>query len=384
MKEGKQRVIIIRSNDCRSDSRVIKEANCLNDSYDVELLVWNREKSQRRNQQQIDCLGKMIMANQIHIKAEFGAGIKNIIPLVLFQIRELIFLISNRKKYDLYHACDFDTVLPAMICAKLFRKKIIYDIFDYYADDHSDSPLLYKSIKTVDNLCISLADATIICTDERKKQIKDANPTRLAIIHNSPPDESVNKKFFLSNKRIKVVYVGCLLDERFLKEQIEVISQLENVELHIGGIGPLDKYVKECSAKFDNIIYYGKMKYEDVLSLESEADILTAIYNPQILNNQYAAPNKFYEALMAGKPLVVIKNTGMDDYVSQYDMGKIIDYPNKDFSSEFKRAIMDISERIRLKQIDSDKIRKIYDEKFSWNIMKERLNKIYLEVISDE
>ena len=34
---------------------------------------------------------------------------------------------------------------------------------------------------------------------------------------------------------------------------------------------------------------------------------MTAIYDPNISNHYYAAPNKFYEALMLGKPLIMVK-----------------------------------------------------------------------------
>ena len=37
--------------------------------------------------------------------------------------------------------------------------------------------------------------------------------------------------------------------------------------------------------------------YENVLNIETTADVLTALYDPTLKNHQYAAPNKFSSIL---------------------------------------------------------------------------------------
>ena len=58
---------------------------------------------------------------------------------------------------------------------------------------------------------------------------------------------------------------------------------------------------------------------------------MLAIYDPEIENHRFAAPNKFYESLMLGKPVMMVKNTGMSQVVVENDLGVLIEYTAEGF-----------------------------------------------------
>lgn len=60
------------------------------------------------------------------------------------------------------------------------------------------------------------------------------------------------------------------------------------------------------------------MTYPEVLSASSACDLLFAIYDPFIPNNRFASPNKIFEAMALGKPVLVSKGTTMTDYIEKY------------------------------------------------------------------
>ena len=101
------------------------------------------------------------------------------------------------------------------------------------------------------------------------------------------------------------------------------------------------------------------MKYEQVLSLEADCDILFATYNPIIKNHKYSAPNKVYEAMALGKPIIVCKNTGIDELVIKNNTGYAIDYNAEEFVEILNKYKKD---RKLLKKI-SDNAKKMYKEK---------------------
>ena len=109
------------------------------------------------------------------------------------------------------------------------------------------------------------------------------------------------------------------------------------------------------------------------MQLEAACDIIPAIYDPDVPNHQYAAPNKFYEALMLGKPLIMVQNTGMDHFVRQYDLGEIIEYS----SESLTRALIELSERKSEFAEIFARMKKLYDEQFSWDEMERRLIVLY-------
>ena len=184
-----------------------------------------------------------------------------------------------------------------------------------------------KPILKLENSVIHSADATIICTEKRKEQIAGSAPKRLAVIHNTPSESQIRQ---CDNKtkqtgRTKIVYVGILEPSRLLKEIVDAVSENNTMELHVGGFGILNDFFIEKSRTFDNIYYYGKLAYDQTLSLEYECDIMLAIYDLAIENHRFAAPNKFYESLMLGKPVIMVRGTGMSEIVEGNSIGELIE-----------------------------------------------------------
>lgn len=166
-----------------------------------------------------------------------------------------------------------------------------------------------------------------------------------------------------------------LSNGRYLKEMANVIKQHPEFEWHVGGFGELEDYFKKLSNNYHNIYFYGKLQYSEVLFLEGRCDIMTAIYDPSVPNHKYAAPNKFYESLMLGKPVIMMKNTGMDRIVSKYRTGEVIDLSNQNFSTAFLDSIIKISKDKNM--ISEEYVRSLYKKMFSWNIMEKRLLRAY-------
>lgn len=377
-------IIIVRSLKGYPDSRVEKEIFSLSKENKLFLFGWNRYfNADKITSESVDIFGKQVNYYHYNHIAPIGLGFKKLLlPLLRYWIAEYRFLKNNINKFDAIHACDFDTVLPALLISKKFNKKIVYDIFDYYADSHTAPKLVKIIIRKIENWVIGKCDATIICSEKRKEQICGSNPKLLEIVHNTPIKfDSINKeKFSVDKTKCNLVYVGVLTEGRYLKEIANEISNRSDIVLHIGGWGPLSVYFKELSKKHSNIKFYGEIPYSSVLKLESACDIMTALYDPIVPNHKFAAPNKFYESVMLGKPLIMIKNTGMDCYVSKEQLGEVIDLSKTDFQSGFRSAINHlIDNRCNWNEI-CERAKKLYDSNFSWDQMELRLLNLYRKI----
>lgn len=372
-------VVILRSNPVDPDSRVEKEANSLiKVGYDVKILAWDRSSKYKVKESFLNLSNGKVKIYRFGIPASFGDGIKNLKAFSNFQLRLLKWLIKNRNQYQIIHACDFDTGYIAYHCARFLKKKLIFDIFDYlYTNTYGKFSFFKKYIAQLEHKIINYADGTIICTEKRKEQIAGSKPKRLVVIHNSPPSFNGQiSKLELNKDKVKIVYVGILQDSRFLIELADVISEYSKCELHIGGFGKYEMYFEKMSNKRSNIYYYGKLPYNKTIELENSCDIMTAIYDPSVDNHYYAAPNKFYESLMLGKPLIMVKNTGMSEVISKNKIGEVIEY-NKE---SLKLAIENlINQKTEWPQI-ALRMKRLYEKNFSWNEMEERLICFYKSV----
>ena len=213
-----------------------------------------------------------------------------------------------------------------------------------------------------------------ICTEKRRDQIAGSRPKNLTIIHNTPTVAAcTEKEEFPESDRLRIAYIGIFGDYRMLPELLSVVQKDERFELHIGGFGNLEDKIREAAASCSRIVYYGRIPYSKTLALESACDVMTAIYDPVLLNHRYAAPNKFYESLMLGKPVIMARNTGFDDAVEQYGIGTLIECTEEGLLAGLEDLLARRSEWSAMAQ----RSKELYEKEYSWTMMEERLLALY-------
>ena len=376
-----KRVVLLRSNPVRPDPPVEKMADTLLEmGMNVTVLAWDR--SQKENS--CDAARFSSSTAQIirfGIPAAYGAGWATIFSLLRFEWSMFLWLLKNRKNYDMIHAFDMDTGIAAWLISLLFHKKLIYHVLDSYADAHffSDS-LIKRIVHRVEMALVNFADATFICTEERKAQIQHSKPKRLEIIHNTPNCFAGNEteQFELRdpNAEVKIAYVGTQCGGRGIEELIGAVMQDHRFELHIGGYGPLDDVIRSAAQQCDRIHFYGKLPYAQTLSLERQCDLMVALYDPKVPNHRYSAPNKLYEALMLGKPLLMCENTGWDTLFQREKIGCLIPYSQEGIARGLNSLYEAKGEWPAMAQNGMN----LYRQKYSWETMKQRIRKIYSEI----
>lgn len=376
-----KKVLLIRSNPITPDPPVEKMANSLLElGYSVTIIGWDRNNNYSINKDKIDFTNGSATRVLFGIQAAYGAGFKgNLVPLSKFQYYLYKWLKKNGEAFEIIHAFDFDTAFLAHKYAKHKNKKLVYHVLDYYVDSHNLSGKIRSIIKKSEDKIIKTSNATIICTEKRKEQINIGNLENLFVIHNTPDISMVdNETSVMTSKsdKMKIVYVGILAGSRMLKEIAEVVSRSNNMEFHVGGFGQLEEYFKETADSHENIYFYGKLPYNKTLALESEGDVMVAIYNPGIRNNQFAAPNKFYEALMIGKPLIMARGTGFDDIIESQKIGVLSDFSSNGIEESLKEIL---SKRSKWETM-SGKAKELYITSYSWDIMKKRIKDIYSSI----
>lgn len=373
-----EQIYYLRSTSIINDSRASKEVlSLVEGGYKVTVVGWDRDGK-------IKDYNKDIVINQTPVKAEFlkfragyGESIVNVFGLCLFQFWLLYKLIRDNKKYKYIHACDFDCGFVAMIVCSIFNKKLVYDMYDYYSDSRPMGPFVTKLINGLENAVINSSYASIICGEWRTEQIAGSKPKQLFVIHNTPEISGVQHKNMLKSKadKIKIVYAGILQDHRLILEILEEIKEHNEYELHIAGFGKYEREILAAYQEGENVFFYGSLPYSDVLSLESECDILFATYDPDIKNHKYSAPNKVYEAMALGKPIIVCKDTGIDKMVTENKIGCAVEYNAKAFFEGIKQLV---SNSENLEEIKFN-AQKLYKEQYNWKTMEQRLMEIYSE-----
>ena len=87
------------------------------------------------------------------------------------------------------------------------------------------------------------------------------------------------------------------------------------------GYGPLEGLIKESSKEYENIYFHPAVPPDELLDFTSSADFGILFYENNCLNHYYCSPNKMFEYLMAGIPVLVSNLYEMKNLVEQYQIG---------------------------------------------------------------
>ena len=376
------RVCIIRNAESKTNAAIFRVIDALLDSGNQCLLLtrsrYNKDKGILKKEHNHN--GHSVDNYEINIKVKAGRGLLNIFQLIYYQFIVFMWIMKNNNKYDIIHSFDLDSGLPVLLASKISKKKYVYHIADFYVDSRGGIPkTLKKFTRKLEYKVIENAETTIICTEERKEQIKGSKPKKLVVVHNTPSInisneketsvESIGKE---DNKNLTFTYVGGLSEKRFIKSIIDVFKEHPQFNLELAGMGNLSDYAKQASEEYGNINYYGMISYEEALEMYSKCDVMFAIYDPSVPNHRYSAPNKVYEAMINGKPIIVAKNTSVDDIVRRENMGFVIKYNRE----AFEEVLYIISKDKSILKKYGQNALKAYN-KYSWEEMKKRLINIY-------
>jgi glycosyltransferase involved in cell wall biosynthesis len=371
------RILITRSNPISPDPRVEKIGRALiGAGYSVQAIGWDRTGNLPQQETRDG-----LPIHRLPIRGEFARGVGNLFPLLKWLWGLWRWLIQHQAEFVVIHACDFDTILPAIWMKTFYRKQVIYDIFDFYADHLRATPEMVKTIiRRVDLWAIGKADALILVDDARVEQIAGSKPRLITIIYNSPED--VREKFLHSDKsttsELTLAYIGLLQVERGLLQVLTVLSNHPDWQLDLAGFGGDQEIILTASANLSNIHWHGRVSYEQALQLSSAADVLFATYDPAIPNHKYSSPNKIFEAMMLGKPIIVAAGTNMDRMVANADCGFIVPYGD---IPSLEKALASLASNPELVERLGENARQAYETHYHWAMMSQRLTQLYEKVL---
>lgn len=372
------RVLFLRANPINPDPRVEKEIRAILDKgMECYCIGWDRSANHPITDMVQRAGDTEYGIKLIGIESPFGSGAKNIPNVVKFEFAAYRWLIAHSDEYDVVHACDLDTGLAAMAACSKTRKPFVYDIFDFYCDSRIMPTWVKGFVRRLEFQVVNKARATIICTEQRKIQIRGANPRKTVIIENTPEEIVDVASARKHNNKIELAYVGVLTEGRYLDRVLDAVEGNSDIELVIGGYGPLSAEIEARACKNPRIRFYGKVGYDAALRIERDADVMLGLYDPSIANHRLAAPNKYYESLMLGTPLLAVQGTSVGDWVLAEMTGEVLapDFSNDDFSQAVARIVREnCNGEISARQ------HKLYQHKHRWSIMAERLQELYSEI----
>jgi glycosyltransferase involved in cell wall biosynthesis len=371
-------VILVRSR--ASDPNVLKIARVLaKNDIQTSLLIWDRTGNNQ------DTILNKISIHYFRMRAPYDKATV-VFYLPFWWLYEFYFLLRYINRDTVIHACDLDTLWPAIFVKILKRIRLNYTIYDFYADNlPNKTPRIFRNfIAFIEKKGLQFAYTVFLVDESRLAQIKGAKCNNIVYIYNTPEDVHRDKysEPRPDRKEMIIFYAGVLHQSRGLLQIIQAIEPLENVKLIIAGEGPEQHlFEKQDPVINKQIQYIGWIRYDEVIKHTFNSDCIIALYDPTIPNNRYASPNKLFEAMMCGKPIIVNDETSMADIVRREECGIVVPFGDV---NAIKHAIITLKDDPELcKQLGANG-RKAYDKKYSWEKMEKNLHESYNSLINLE
>jgi len=377
------RILILRATAFKTP-RLTKQARTLADQgYSVDILYWNRGIDEGDNKIKAEKMKKEIRGNIYEIKTRrslYGRGVFNFYPRGCYIIKVFIFLVRNWKNYSAIHAIDFDSALPVFLYI-FFNKKVkfVYDIADFIESYSSPIPnFIRKAIRILDKQIMKKANAIILPDENRIQNIPLHLRHKVYIVNNAPDIDlekikKISKTISLKNPdKINLIYYGAFSRDRGINILLESAEKMKDkIDFYFAGWGELEWLIKKYSKKLSNIIYLGLLSQDEVLAYLSLIDVSYIVYSPAYEHNRLASPNKLFEAIILGKPVIVAKGTSIDKIVKDYNLGYVIRYEKED--------LLNVLQNLRKKTLNRKikELRKI----FGWEESKKILISLYNKLL---
>lgn len=363
---GRRAIVMLRGTAIAPDPRVERTARWAAEAgWRVTAVGWDREGSNPLEERRE---GYEVL--RIRVRARFCVGIRNLIPLLVWQLKLLFWLWKRRSRFQIIKASDLDTALPAIFVAKLFRKRLLYDIHDFYAESRYVPRTLQGLVRRLETWVVRHADAVMLPSEIRTAQLRGTIPKRLAILYNTPQPIAEDLLDRIEPRcAFRIAYVGILSKMRGLLQLLEVLERRPEWELEIAGYGVDHPLIQQKLRQLPNITLHGRVPAEESLAIYSRAHVIICTYDPSVPNHRLTSPNKLAEALMLGKPLIVAEGTSIDQIVKKHGLGLVVPYGNV---GQLEAAFATIASRSAdVRREFAVRARSLYHEKYSWSAVRE-------------
>jgi len=376
----------------RTDARVMRDAIALVEAGCIVTIVDVMSDCSRPEEEDVDGIHlKHIFMPSYFVSARFKPWF--LVKLGMIMVYGTIQLLQVQA--DIYHA-HVERALPACyIAARLRGKPFIVDTPELILTDPSYarwsrlSILASQLIKHLVSRCAGYITASPLYIQELGKLYSAKDVT---LIRNVPPYKAVTKCNLLHTRlgldpHVRIaLYQGNLQPNRGLHLLIQAAPFLEkDIVIVMMGEGYtetpalLQSYIAREGVS-DRVKILPPVPYEELLQWTASADIgLTVLPPDYSLSIRKCLPNKFFEYLMAGLPVLSSELDAIAEMIKTYDVGKIIpSLAPEDVGAAINSMLADQSSLARM----SANALAVANQEFNWEKESQKLIDLYEEILS--
>jgi glycosyltransferase involved in cell wall biosynthesis len=296
-----------------------------------------------------------------------------------------ILIKGYRFKPTIIHVNDWYVLLIAYLIKGPSKIKIIYDAHELESETNGITNDMRRLVNFIENFCWKKIDYFITVSPsilewyKNRYQIKNAeivlNSPQLGNSIEYPKSRYFRDKFAITNDKKIFLYLGNLERGRGIHEILEVFSTInQNYVVVFMGTGSLEKEISNYSQKYQNIFVHEPVTHSQVTEVASSADFGICLIENVSLSNFYCLPNKLFENIFAGLPVITSNFPDMSSIVAKYSVGICAENNSE--------SLRDAVVRMPEVYFDEKSFSTYHLLDLSWSSQAKKLENIYLNALA--
>lgn len=312
-------------------------------------------------------------------------------PLYFWTVHQMVREIAVATEARAYHASDL-YVLPSMAAAAgLHRGRLIYDARELYAYVSSTvgRPWVRAFWRLIEHRYIRRATAVTTVSDGIADKLAEMYDIKRPSVVLNVPDQhrpTLRRSLRLSQDRspseIVILHQGQLRPDRGCDILVDAMRDVGQAILVFLGDGPLRASLEEQARDLKvagRVRFVDAVEPDELLAYTASADIGVTLLEDTCLNHRLALPNKLFEYLTAGVPVLASDLPEIRKVVKDYEVGLLVDPTRRDdLVAGLNQAVLDKSLREQWRRNIPRAL-----ETFSWKAASEHFLEAYQPLLRE-
>jgi|SRR5690554_2339836 len=305
----KKKIILSVTNDLTTDQRLHKVCTSLEENgFDVTLVGRRLPYSQKVKRKYKIKRFKL----PFHNGALFYAS---------YNLRLFFYLLFT--KADCFLANDLDTLLANYWAAKIKRKPLVYDSHELFTEvpELINRPKIQRIWQRIEGYILpKIKHAYTVCYSI-SEHYKSLYGIEMEVIRNFPKKTEQQ----VVQKRNYLIYQGVLNVDRGLEELIAAMQFVDGYILILAGGGDIELALNHLVRKLklkNKVKFLGRLPLETLQQYTQKSQVGFSLEKNVGLNYEYALPNKVFDYLNAGVPVIYSDLKEVKSTLADFEVGE--------------------------------------------------------------
>lgn len=199
----------------------------------------------------------------------------------------------------------------------------VLDIFDSFF--LKSTSRITNTLKFVLQKIIYSSASIILVTDEaRLNLLPEWARGKTRVLPNYPlADISNNNTRSIREGPLVILFSGSIGRDRGIPFLVNLLKADNRLQVHVAG-WLYDQEGEELT-RHSQVQYHGVIHQTAVAQIAKQCDYILCLYEPNIVNNIYASPNKIYDGIQAGVPVIINQEVLVSAFVRDEKLGVILE-----------------------------------------------------------